>query len=479
MAGRLARQTALLLLGVCAASQARAEVVTLAALESKALANRPALQREAARAQAASADVERAASAYYPQFSLRGTADVGPGRQLLQVDAVDKNGTTSYLFAGTPALGKAGGSKAFNGYPRTGLELTASASLYDFGRTKAATEAARESLEASRKNREVTEAELLNAVRESYLSWLLAHQLRQQAGDALKEASARRERVNALISEGVKPKGELTPARADELLTRLELERAERDLEHSRLVLAHQSGIQLASDDEPDVALLQVEATLPDQSFFESAQRRALVQRVKAAHALAGAQTKLNRPQLGMGLSAGVRTSTQSITHIDPRDEAGNPVTPFTDRSETRVFPLYGAGLTLNIPLWDGGLTKASAAAARARAEEARANLAEFELERSFAQSQAELDSDSALTRLKTAEELVEVCAMRLKDAEDGYELGASSIDLIAQARSLLRRAQTEALMARVDHAAARLRMVRVDAHESARERDQGSAPKP
>ncbi len=463
---RLAREAALVLLVVCAGSQARAEVVTLAALEAKALANRPALQREAARAQAASADVERAASAYYPQFSLRGTADVGPGRQLLQLDTYDGDSATttaSYLTPGTPAFDKRNGSKALNGYPRTALELSASASLYDFGRTAAATEAARESLDAARKARAVIEAELRNAVRESYLSWLLAHQLQQRASDALKEASARRERVSALIAEGVKPKGELTPARADELLTRLELERAQRDVDHARLVLAHQSGVQVATGDEPDVALLHMDSTLPDQSFFETAQRRALVQRLKAAHAVAGAQTKLNRPQLGVGLSAGVRSSTQTITHINPRDETG-PIPPYSDPGETRAFPLYGAGLTLNIPLWDGGLTKASAAAARARAEEARADLAEFELERTFAQSQAELDRDSALTRLKTAEELVEVCAARLKDAEDGYELGASSIDLIAQARSLLRRAQTEALMARVDHAAARLRMVRKDA---------------
>lgn len=458
-----------------AQGRAHAEVVTLAALEAKALANRPALQREAARAQAASADVERAASAYYPQFALRGTADVGPGRQLLQVDAYDPNTgakTGSYLSPGAPALGFGNGSKALSGYPRTALELSASASLYDFGRTAAATEAAQESLEASRKGRDVTEAELRNAVRESYLSWLLAHELLQRAIDALKEASARRERVSALIGEGVKPKGELTPARADELLTRLEFERAQRDLEHARLVLGHQSGVQLAAGDEPDVAILHTESSLPDQSFFETAQRRALIQRVKAAHAMAGAQTKLNRPQLGVSLSAGVRSSTQTITTINPRNEAGDPVPPKTDPGETRIFPLYGAGLTLNIPLWDGGLTKASAAAARARAEEARADLAEFELERSFAQSQAELDRDSALTRLKTAEELVEVCAARLKDAEDGYELGASSIDLIAQARALLRRAETEALMARVDHAAARLRMVRA-------QKNTDVAPKP
>jgi outer membrane protein len=462
MAARYVRGAALVLLGVCASSGARAEVVSLASLEAKALENRPALLREMARVQAASADVDRAASGYYPQFSIRGGADVGPGRQLLQVNSYDENNDvrTAYLTPGSPAIGSKGGSRAFIGYPRTSLELAGSANLYDFGRTKAASEAARETREAAREARAVTEAELLNAVRESYLNWLLAHELKLRAGDALKEASARRERVGALINEGVKPKGELTPARADELLTRLEFERAQRDAVHARLVLEHQSGTNIAEGDEPDVALLQIEASLPDQSGFEGAQRRALLQRLKAAQAMAGAQKTLNRPQLGFGVSAGIRTSTQKITLVNPLPE--NEHTNL-DR-DTKVFPLYGAGLTLNIPLWDGGLTKASTEAARARAEEARANLAEFEQERAFAQSQAELDRDSALTRLKTAEELVEVCAARLKDAEDGYELGASSIDLIAQARSLLRRAETEALMARVDHAAARLRMVRKDA---------------
>jgi outer membrane protein TolC len=448
---------------LCAATgSARAEVVSLASLEQKALANRPALAREAARARAASADVDKAASAYYPQFALRGTTDVAPGRQLVAVD--------KYYVQGAPTVASVGG-EAFMPSSRTGLELSASANLYDFGRTKAATDAARQGAEAARQGSAVTEAEVLNAVRESYLSWLLAHELKRRAEDALKEASTRRERVSALIGEGVKPKGELTPARADELLTRLELQRAERDLEQARLVLSHQSGVALLRDDQPDVALLQIEASLPDQSSAESRQRSALMQRLKAAQAMAEAQKTLNRPQLGLGLSAGVRSSSQQIIPTGLEGDA-------EIKWRTKAFPLYGAGLTLNIPLWDGGNTRASAEGAAARAEEARANLAEFEQERAFAQSQAELDRDSALTRLQTADELVSVCATRLKDAEDGYELGASSIDLIAQARSLLRRAETEALLARVDHAAARLRMVRPDA-PPARAEAGGSAPKP
>lgn len=447
--------------GACVPCAARAEVVSLETLEQAALKNRPALAREGARARAASADVEKAASAYYPQFSVRGTADVGPGRQLVIVGG-------KYNVQGAPSVGNEG---AFQASTRSGLELNGSANLYDFGRTKAATAAARENEEAARSGRGVTEAELREAVRESYLSWLLNHELRRRAEDALKEASARRERVSALIGEGVKPKGELTPARADELLTQLELQRAERDLENARLVLSHQSGISLTPGHKPDVALLQVEASLPNQGSFEASRRRALMQRLKAAQALAEAQTKLNRPQLGVGISAGIRTSTQHVFDTQKAEQDTKP--------QFKAFPLYGAGLTLDIPLWDGGHTRASAEGALARAEEARANLAEFEQERLFAQSQAELDRDSALTRLKTAEELVSVCATRLKDAEDGYELGASSIDLIAQARSLLRRAETEALLARVDHAAARLRMARADSAAKAPAHSAPTAPSP
>jgi outer membrane protein TolC len=217
-------------------------------------------------------------------------------------------------------------------------------------------------------------------------------------------------------------------------------------------------GAPLSASAEPDRTLLDAETKVPDRSEQEASSRRALLQRFKAAKAQAAAQATLNRPQLGIGASFGMRISTQDIFDVDERDPAtGRP--GYNEGTKNNVFPLYTAGLTLNIPLWDGGFTRAGVDAARARADEAKADLEEFEQDRRFSQSQAELDADSALARLRTAQELVSVCAARLKDAEDGYELGASGIELIGQARGLLRRARTEELLARADHVAARLRM--------------------
>lgn len=439
---------------------ARAEVVTLAELEQRALQNRPALAREQARSRAAEAEVRKAASAYYPQFMLKADTSVGPGRQLLQVGS----GNDTILVAGAPSLNDSGGSsRALKAYPRTGVELTANATLYDFGRTKAATTAGREAEAAARENRNLTEAELRSAVRESYLGWLLSHELTRISGDALKEASGRRERVAALVGEGVRPKGELTPARADELLAQLEVERAQRDLGSARLGLEQAVGSALSGSAEPDVAMLDGGSRVPDAAQQDERARRALLQRFKAAKAAAAAQATLNRPQLGIGASAGIRVTTQTKTILPERVEGGDEL-PIDSTTSTNFFPLYGAGLTFTVPLWDGGFTRAGVDAANARAEEAKADLAQFELDRSFTQRHAQLDRDSALSRIRTTDELVEVCSARLKDAENGYELGVSSVDLIAQARSLLRRAQTEALMARVDHVAARLRLVQKDA---------------
>ena len=432
---------------------ARAEVVRLLELEAKAISNRPALRREGARTRVAEAEMRKAASAYYPQFALKADGSVGPGRQLLRVEG-DKSTDPSYRVSGSAPLTGKNRKEALLPSPRGGVELSASASLYDFGRTQAATAAGREGHAAALEGRALTEAELRYAVRESYLNWLLSSELLRLAEGALHEATARRQRVAALITEGLRPKGELTPARADELLAELEHQRAERDLGAARLSLEQAVGAPLLAAAEPDRALFSAEAKLPNRSDHDGHSRRALLGQYKAAQAQATAQATLNRPQLGIGLSAGVRVSRQSVVDIN------NPTDP---RSKGTVFPLYTAGLTLNVPLWDGGFTRAGVDAALARVEQAKADLDEFENERAFTQRRAELDAQSALTRLETAEELVSVCADRLKDAEDGYELGASSIDLISQARGLLRRAQTEELLARADHAAARLHMVQRD----------------
>ena len=420
-------------------SLARAEVVRLGELERQATQGREVLDVDAARARGAQAEARKAAATRYPRFALKAESTLAPGRQLIEVfdnDAVDANGQIDpnadpYLVQATPSLDQ--GSDAFALQLRNGLELNGQASLYDFGRSKAAIAAGRASEAAFMAQGAVTRTAIVRGVRASYLAWLSAHQLAQLSEQAAREAAQRRERVAALIQEGVRPSGDLTPARADELLTKLELERAQGELASARLGLEHAVGAPLSASAEPDLTLLQVDEA--NVAPGEDPAARALAKQHAAAVALVRMHDKADAPELSTAVSAGVRNQGSA------------------------VFPLYGAALTLSVPLWDGGLSDASVEAARARVAELDAQRRSHEKERERGIAQATLDAQNALSRLATAQELIDVCTQRLKEAEDGYELGATGIDAIAQARNLLRRAQTELLLTKISHRAAKLRM--------------------
>jgi outer membrane protein TolC len=420
-------------------SRSRAEVVYLPELEQRALVGRELLEIDAARVRGAAADAKKAEASRRPRFALKAESTLAPGRQLVQVfdtSAVDSEGRVNrnaspYLVQATPSIKQ--GSDAFELQLRNGLELSGQASLYDFGRSKAAIQAGRASEAAAKAGGAVTTSAIVRVVRVRYLSWLSAHQLARLAEQAAQEAAQRRERVASLIKEGVRPEGDLTPARADELLTKLELERAFGELQSARLALEHAVGSELSTTAEPDLALLEVDdAPITPR---EDPEARALATQHSAALSLVRMHDKENAPDLSAAVSAGV------------------------SNQDRNVFPLYGAALKLSVPLWDGGISNANVQAARARAAEIDARRRAHDREREQGVAQAALDAHNALSRLSTAEELIEVGSQRLEEAEEGYELGATGIDAISQARNLLRRAQTELLLAKVAHREARLRI--------------------
>jgi outer membrane protein TolC len=117
------------------------------------------------------------------------------------------------------------------------------------------------------------------------------------------------------------------------------------------------------------------------------------------------------------------------------------------------LFPSYAVGVSLNVPLWDGGGSSAEASIARARAEELAARMHELRTEREYAAARAELSRQHAEQRLARAQALLEVATQRLRETEERYELGAGGIEALAQARSVLRGAQGEVVLAQLARA--------------------------
>lgn len=453
------------------AAPARADVVTLETVEKLALHERAPLQADAAASRAARADVDKAERAYLPNIGLNADATVGPGSQLIELP-----GNTDILVQGAYKLGK---SHAFDPRVRTNVDLQLKSNLYDFGRTRSAVEAARAKNAAVAAERDVTAQTILQAVRASYVRWLGAYELLTLAAQSASDARARRERVQALIGEGVRPAADLTPAQADEALAALELERARGNLRAAKLAVEHASGSSLSDGAEPDRSLLERHAaitappsvppagtepsrnpdglaspgapagaanpsapssaatsaaavpTMPTPSSAEASAvgdplARALALQANAARATAAAAEHSDAPALTAGASAGLHA--QNLT----------------------PFPSYSVGVGLSIPLWDGGISDASADAARAHASELDARgRAQRESERQR-RDRAALEANNAAGLLRAALDLQAICDKRLREAEQAYELGAAGIEPIAQARGGLRHAQSEVVLARL-----------------------------
>jgi outer membrane protein TolC len=432
----------LVLIGMGVTSTAAAEVVPLADLEKRALERHVAVLASEARERAASAGVREAISNYYPHIGVQVDANAQPGRRIFQVRAEDPD--ESILVQGANAIdldarGEAAKEQRRNirrPVFRTTALMQLTSTLYDFGRTASGVAVSRARLEATRAENDVNRAEVVAVVRGAYLTWLSATELHRIAAEASVDGAQRSERVSALITEGARPRGDFAPVEADRLLSQLELERAIADMEEARMALEFAVGEPLSQQAEPDVKLLDLEAAAPTSK--PDPHLRLLVFQRAVYEATARMQRKAGLPAFTAGIGGGFG--------VQPDPEG------------VRILPSYQVGVGLSVPIWDGGGSSASAAATDARADELRLRAEDAEAERNQEHAKASLAAEHALKRQATAQQLIEVCKSRVTDTETGYAMGAMQFDQVQQARSMLRRAETELVMAKVAHTEALLR---------------------
>ncbi|MDB4972594.1 MAG: outer rane efflux protein [Myxococcaceae bacterium] len=424
-------------------SGARAEVVELKALEKRALERHFSLRAGDARTRAAEAGVREAKSGYMPHVGLNVDSNLGPGRQILYVrggktraDAESSTHSQTIAVQGV-AVGTQNG--ALLPYWRSTANLVLGTNLYDFGRTAAAVAASRAKYEAASAEQELTRAQVVSNVRQAYLSWLSSHELHRLSSSGSEDSARRTERVNALIQEGARPRGDFAPVESDRLLSELELERSVGELESARMLLEATVGEPLPANAEPDLNVLEVRVDASVTPKVDPSLRMLAYQRAATA-ATARMQRKAGAPVISASAAAGVGVQTK------------------IDENTFKALPSYAVGLGLSVPIWDGGGSRAGAAATEARADELRIRLESAEVDRHQERARARLDAQHAQNREATALKLVEICKTRVADTEAGYELGAMQFDQVQQARSMLRRAETEVVLAKVARAEAVLR---------------------
>jgi outer membrane protein TolC len=423
------------LLVLALAASARAEVLTLEDIEGRAQRERPELLERRAAIEKAEAEVALAESRSGPTLGARAEAGISPGGRLVTVEDI---GGAEYLVPGSLELGEPG---ALTPQPRYAAMLSGKITLLDFGRTALGVRAAEAALKAERSTVLQAKVELVQGARSAYLNWLEAHQTLQLAQRDAEVARQRTVSVRALISEGARPATDATLSSYDEQLAQLRQSRAARAAELALAALSASVQSELPRDATPDLAVLEAPgaagAAAPSSAPDD------------ARNALLGAVAQ----QRQAALSAARATDRAAAPVLDAAGEVG------VQGQDTRVFPVYRAGITLSVPLWDGGARSAQAAVYRAEARglEARLKASEQKLRASRAAAQSRLES--AAEELKLGQTLLSTAELMLSQAEEHYKAGSDTLERVLNAQRSLVAARREVLTAQLETARARLEL--------------------
>lgn len=396
---------------------ALAETVRLAVLERSALEHQPSSLR--ARLAAARAGISAAAVPRHPTLTANVKSELSPGGRLIRV--VDVHGD-EYRLIGSRAFGDPG---ALTPDFRYEAVLSLASRLYDFGRTEVAVKAAQAELQAVQQDEQAERSALVREVRAAYIAWLSAFETRQILQKNADDARSLRGIVEGRIDEGSLSEADATPVRHDEARANFELERSETELELSRLRLEQVVGVKLAQRAEPDVTLLDVRVPRPAALVVPEAD--ALERRRDASFAQADAERASGRPMVSGALDVGLHGQAQTL------------------------FPVYRAGVSLTIPLLDGGLASASSEQAKSRAAELGARAADARSQASFERRRALLTLTRVEREIAAARQVEEAAKQGLKQAEERLALGNGAAESVARARLLRSAADLELLTVRVE----------------------------
>jgi outer membrane protein TolC len=461
---------------LCVCSSVRAEIVKLADLEARALQQRPEMAAGAARIRQASAEIAAVESTYWPTIAANLDGSVAPGRKLITIPVDGIN----YQVSGAPTVGEAG---AFTPQPRFGGTVAAHGNVYDFGRTRSALDAARAKERASAADARARGQMLVFEVRAAYLRWSVAHAIWEIAREADAAAEARVQRVEGLIAEGAAPPSAATSAQSQINAAATETERAAMELETARLELGFLSARDLGPDAEPDPALLAADggegaAGGPSGAGGQpAANGGSPAGAPTAAGSQAGATAAAGSPA-GATAAAGTRRPTAARVPADenPQLEAletaraaaeaarqmqarqGAPALTYRvnagiEAQISNLFPVFGVGVGLTIPLWDGGATSAAEAGARAAEAELAAQL---EAERSrdkHTRARRNLQAIHTDRLLALAENALALADTRVRQLQEGPTLGTAEQEALASAEAEVTRTKADLVRARAARA--------------------------
>ena len=311
--------------------------------------------------------------------------------------------------------------------------LSVSQLLYDFGKTGNASDVARWGTRASELDAERVRQEIILNVKQAFYALLQARKIAEVARKTIEQTASHLKQAQAFYQAGSRPRFDVTRAEVDVNNAKLGLINANNSIRLRTIALNNAMGVDPGQKTDINDMLPPLPALLtPDQTLSEALKNRPELQKYEADIESARAAIRAEQANYLPTLSAsGAYAWANGTTEMGPY--------------KGDIQNSWNAGITLTIPLFQGGLTKG-------RVSEARANLYSLEAKRDAVRQSILLEVNQAFADIESATARVEVMESTLKKSSENLELAQGRYDAGVGPHIEVTDAQLSAVNAEMDH---------------------------
>ena len=343
-----------------------------------------------------------------------------------------------------------GGSSHVNGDNTVGVgRIALSQLLWDFGRTWAATDAAKALAESTREAAEIQKDLIVLAVKEFYFNQLFAARLVVVQSQALERAELNLRSAKGFFDVGTRPKSDVTRAEVDVANARVDLIRAQNAVSLARIGLNTAMGIAINSPTRIRDILTYQKMTLEATTLVDEALRRRPEYRQAKFNADAAEATVRQTFRDFFPNFFGVSSTGGSTAHFDVLGGSTS------DRGDWQV------GVELRWNIFDGGNKIARWKEAKATVDAAKARVRDIELTIWQQVEQAYVSVNEAEERIFAAQKAVESAQENFRLFQGRFDAGVGNIIELTDAQLALTQAQNTEAQALADFRIAIARLER------------------
>ena len=397
-----------------------AERMSLKECIDTALKNQPTIRAARESIRAGQGRETQAASPYFPQLTA----------------------STGYSENHSPMGGAFLGGSITKSYTTS---LSVNQTLYDFGKTGNAYDAAKLGTLSTEQDAERVSQEVVLNVKQSYYGLLAAAKLVEVAQKTVEQTESHLKQAEAFFRAGSKPRYDVTRAEVEVNNANLGLINAKNSVRLRTIALNNAMGIDPGRSTEiveelPPVPALPALAQAQTDALKNRPDMRKTETDIESAKSRVRAEQSNYLPTLSANAAYNWATGSSEFGQFMGTTLKGD------------VQNSWNAGIILTLPLFQGGLTKG-------RVSEARANMLALEAQRDimkqsilFEVNQAFADLESAAARVDVMEKTLQKARENLEIAQGRYKAGVGAYIEITDAQLSSVNSETDHIKAQYDY---------------------------